>query len=183
MASVKWLGSIELIDRKFNGSQKRWHSTAVSDDDPDFVPCTHDKVRSLLIPPGVPEFSDRFRWLEEADEVELRGRAWVGGGVGLRSVEVSIDGGSTWEPARLDAPLGPFVWSGWSFTWLNVQPGRYALSTRTTDADGRGQDLEDSWNYYGMDHTKPQVVDVEVLPRGSLEPGAHVTAPNRLPTP
>ncbi len=182
MASVKWLGSIELIDRKFTGSQMRWYSTAVSDDDPEFVPCTHNKVRSLMIPPGVPDFFSRFRWLEEADRIELRGRAWVGGGIGLRSVEVSLDGGSSWCFADLEPSPGPFAWSGWSFTWRDVRPGRYTLLTRATDAEGRGQDPDDTWNYYAMDHTKPQAIDVEVLPKGALEPGAFVSTPSRYPT-
>lgn len=133
-------------------------------------------------PPGIPDSFGRFRWLEETDEVELRGRAWVGGGVAPRSVEVSLDAGATWSPAPLEPAPGPFAWSGWSFRWRDVRPGQSTLLTRATDANGNGQDLEETWICYAMDHTKPQAVDVDVLPRGTLEPGTGVTAPNRFPT-
>ncbi|CAF1670247.1 unnamed protein product, partial [Didymodactylos carnosus] len=79
MTNVKWLSSIEVIPTKFTGLQMKWYSLAANDDDPNRIPLTHMKVRSLMIPPGVPDFFTRYRWLEETSTVELRGRAWAGG--------------------------------------------------------------------------------------------------------
>ena len=160
----------------------KWYSYATDDNDPNRIPCTLQQVRALMIPPGVPDFFTRFHYLEETSAVALRGRAWAGG-IPIQSVEVSTDGGSTWAAAKLDAPIGKYAWVGWSFTWENSTPGKYTLRVRATDAEGNVQKNDDSaHDYYAMDVTKPQYVDVVVLPKGGLEPLAQVDAPIRYPT-
>jgi hypothetical protein len=135
-----------------------------------------------MIPPGIPDFFTRFHYLEETSAVGLRGRAWAGG-IPIQSVEVSTDSGSTWAAANLDTPIGKYAWVGWSFTWENVTPGKYTLRVRATDAEGNVQKNDDSaHDYYAMDVTKPQYVDVVVLPKGTLEPFAHVDVPLQYPT-
>ena len=57
MTNVKWLDSIEVIPKKFGGSQMKWYSFAKNDNDPSRVPLTDMKVRALMIPPGIPNFS------------------------------------------------------------------------------------------------------------------------------
>jgi len=44
MTNVKWLDSIEVISSKFNGSQMKWYSHAINDDDPSRIPCTLQQV-------------------------------------------------------------------------------------------------------------------------------------------
>jgi hypothetical protein len=57
------------------------------------------------------------------------------------------------------------------------------LPVRATDAEGNVQKNDDSaHDYYAMDVTKPQYVDVVVVPRGALEPLAHLDVPIRYPT-
>src|SRR5262249_12767018 len=124
----------------------------------------------------------RIHYLEETSAVELRGRAWAGG-IPIRSVEVSTDGGSTWEAARLDAPIGKYAWVGWSFTWEDITPGKYTLRVRATHAGGNVKKNDDTaHNPTAMDVPNPQYVDVVGLPKGGLEPLAHVDAPIRYPT-
>ena len=60
--------------------------------------------RSLTVPPGVPEFMSRERYLD-AGPVELSGRAWSGHGA-IERVEVSTDGGSSFADADLGAGAG-----------------------------------------------------------------------------
>ncbi|CAF1361113.1 unnamed protein product [Didymodactylos carnosus] len=136
-----------------------------------------------MIPPGVPDFFTRYRWLEETSTVELRGRAWAGGTT-IVSAEVSTDDAVSWSPAQLDdAPVGKFAWIGWSFTWTNVTCGEYVLRTRAVDALGNTQPDDDAaHDYYAMDVTKPQYVNVVVLPKGSLNAGANVKVPIRFPS-
>jgi DMSO/TMAO reductase YedYZ molybdopterin-dependent catalytic subunit len=182
MTNVKWLDSIEATSTKLTDRQMKWYSYATSDDDPNRIPCTLQQVRALMIPPGVPDFFTRIHYLEETSAVELRGRAWAGG-IPIESVEVSTDGGSTWAAAELDAPIGKYAWVGWSLSWENVTPGKYTLRVRATDAEGNVQKNDDSaHDYYAMDVTKPQYVDVVVVPRGALESLAHVDVPIRYPT-
>lgn len=135
-----------------------------------------------MILPGIPDFFTRFRYLEETPAVELRGRAWAGG-TPIHSVEVTTDGGTAWAQAKLDAPIGKFAWVGWSFTWENVTRGRYVLRVRAKDAEGIAQKDDDAArDYYAMDIIKAQYVDVVVLPKGGLAPGAHVDVPVQYPT-
>ena len=58
-----------------------------------------------------------------ADETELKvkGYAWSGGGRGIIRVDVSIDGGQTWQPAQLlPRPYQPYnrvwAWTLWEYT-------------------------------------------------------------------
>ena len=78
-------------------------------------PITRMQPRSLMVPPGVPEFMTRERHLEPGP-VTLTGRAWSGQAQ-IERVEVSIDGGDTFAAAELDPPLGPHAWRGWRFDW------------------------------------------------------------------
>lgn len=159
MTHVKWLARIEFLTEPFDGFQQV-HSYRIrkSDEDPG-IPIERILPRSLLVPPGVPVFLTRQRLLDAGDVV-LTGRAWSGFGP-IGQVEVSVDGGTTWSPAVLGQPLGPYSWVGWSFRW-NAQPGEYLLSSRATDASGRVQPLEPEWNVGGYQNNSVQLVPVTV---------------------
>ncbi len=103
--------------------------------------------RSLLVPPGIPDFLTRERHLA-AGPVTLQGRAWSGQAP-VERVEVSDDGGATWADAELEPPLGPYAWRGFSFEW-DATPGEHELCCRATDAAGNTQPLEPEWNYGGF---------------------------------
>ncbi len=70
---------------------------------------------------------------------EIRGFAWTGGGF-VRAVEVSADGGATWNPARLESAPEPFRWARWTCAW-SAAPGDHVLLSRATDNAGRRQPL------------------------------------------
>lgn len=182
MASVKWLDSIEVIPKKFEGQQMKWYSFAKNDNDPTRIPLTDQQVRSLMIPPGVPDFFTRARYLEECDQVELRGRAWAGHRA-ITKVEVSTDNGATWAEGVLEKTIGKFAWVGWTFVWRDVKEGEYILRVRATDSSGAQQKNDDSaHDYYAMDVIKPQYVNVVVMKKGALEPGQAVNVPMLYPT-
>lgn len=157
MTSVKWLRSIEAVDRPFTGYQQveayRWQAT---EDDPG-TPVSRMRVRALMAPPGIPDFMSRHR-LVDAAPVELRGRAWSGAGTVTR-VEVGVDG--RWTDAELDDPVGPWAWRGWRHTWPAV-PGDHVLACRATDDQGDTQPLEGPWNLQGMANNMVQQVAVTV---------------------
>jgi sulfane dehydrogenase subunit SoxC len=158
MTSVKWLGAITVLDHAFGGYQ---HETAyrmrASEDDPG-EPVTRMVPRSLIAPPGVPDFMSRRRFLD-AGPVELTGRAWSGHGAIVR-VEVSVDG-ETWEEAEL-APSGdPAAWRGWSFVW-EASPGEHELRCRCTDETGLTQPDDPPWNLGGYANNAVHRVPVTV---------------------
>ena len=121
------------------------------------TPVTWIKVRSLMVPPGVPDFFTRSRILP-AGPVMLTGRAWSGQGA-VQRVDVGIDG--KWAPAHLEHPAAPFAWCAWSMPWV-ADPGEHELSCRATDASGAVQPLEPDWNYQGMGNNVVQRIKVSV---------------------
>ena len=161
MASVKWLTTIRAVTEPFTGYQNaqayRWRDDR---DDPG-VPMERIRVRSLLVPPGIPEFQPRTRRVR-AGAVELEGRAWSGAGEVLR-VEVSTDGGATWDEATLDAPVGPRAWRRFGYRW-QAEPGATVLLSRATDATGATQPLDPAWNVGGYGNNAAHRVDVVVDP-------------------
>ncbi|WP_026555190.1 sulfite oxidase [Arthrobacter sp. 35W] len=163
MASVKWLRSIEAVRTPFLGYQQAIAYRYQHDDGDPGTPVQRIRVRSLLAPPGVPDFLTRNRLLE-AGPVMLRGRAWSGSAPVAR-VDVAVDGG--WARAQLEPSIGPRAWHGFSFPWV-ATPGVHSLACRAWDASGASQPLEPEWNAQGMGNTAVQRFDVEVVAAGSL---------------
>ncbi len=112
-----------------------------------------------MVPPGIPDFLTRRRFVEPGPCV-LSGRAWSGGDEVVR-VEVSPDGGRTWRDATLEEPLSPFAWRGWHLEW-DAQPGEHELFSRATDATGARQPLEPDWNIGGYANNAVQRIPVIV---------------------
>jgi hypothetical protein len=93
--------------------------------------------------------------------VTLFGRAWSGGAP-ASGVDVSVDGGESWEAASLGpAELGPWAWRGWSFEW-DAELGEYVLSCRARDEAGNEQPLDPPWNVGGYANNAVQRVPVTV---------------------
>jgi len=160
MTHVKWLDRITVVTEAFQGYQQAaQYRQKQSEDDPG-EPVTRMLPRSLLIPPGIPDFPQRQRFLE-AEPCTLEGRAWSGWAP-IARVEVSVDGGGSWEDAELGEAVGEFGWSRWSFDWEDVQPGEYVLCSRATDGAGNVQPVEPEWNYLGHGNNPVQRVAVTV---------------------
>jgi len=160
MTSVKWLSSISVLGEPFDGYQMRHSYRRRQHEDEPGEPIMRMAPRSLMIPPGIPEFLSRSR-VVEAGPCELRGRAWSGESE-IAGVEVSTDGGVTWQEAALaDGALGRWAWRSWRFTW-DAEPGEYQLCCRARDAAGNVQPLEPPWNVGGYMNNAVQRVAVTV---------------------
>jgi DMSO/TMAO reductase YedYZ molybdopterin-dependent catalytic subunit len=159
MTSVKWLARIEAIRGPFEGYQMMGSYRYSQNADDVGEPVTLQRVRSLMVPPGIPDFATRVRLLE-ADEVTLRGRAWAGR-LEVARVEVSTDGGDSWSEASLEEPVGRFAWRGWRYAW-HARSGRYRLCVRAQDSEGNMQPFEQPWTYQGMGNNMVQRVEVIV---------------------
>jgi sulfane dehydrogenase subunit SoxC len=159
MTSVKWLRRITVVSEPFGGYQQTGtYLLHTSEDDPG-TPVTRIQPRSLLVPPGIPEFESRMRICEPGRHL-LTGRAWSGLAP-VAAVEVSTNGGGDWAPARLDEQPAPWAWAGWSFEW-KATPGSHELCSRATDAAGNTQPLETPWNTGGYANNAVQRVPVRV---------------------
>jgi DMSO/TMAO reductase YedYZ molybdopterin-dependent catalytic subunit len=161
MTSVKWLARIEAVAQPFEGFQMTGtYRYSQSEDDPG-DPVSLIRVRSLMLPPGMPDFLTRTRVLKPGP-VTLTGRAWAGR-LSVVRVEVSTDGGETWSEARLGDPVGPYAWRDWSFDWDAV-PGRHELAVRATDSEGNTQPDGQHWTFQGMGNNAVHRVPVIVGP-------------------
>ena len=79
MTSVKWLSGITLVDEPFDGYQMRHSYRVRHDEDEPGEPITTIAPRSLMTPPGVPEFATRAR-VVEAGPCEVSGTCVVRSG-------------------------------------------------------------------------------------------------------
>ena len=161
MAQVKWLGSIKVQAEPFQGYQQAVAYRYSNSREEQGEPVTVMRVRSLMIPPGVPDFFTRTRVVDRG-LVELRGRAWSGDSK-VTQVEVSTDGGNSWADAKLETPQGPHSWHSWRFMWTASSSGQFELCCRAHDAAGNVQPIEPFWSARGMGNNAIHRVPVIVV--------------------
>ncbi len=82
-----------------------------------------------------------------AGPTALRGIAFDGGS-GIRGVDVSTDGGSTWRAASLEQDYGRYSFRRWNAAW-DARPGAYTVAVRATGNDGSVQTSTPVWNPSG----------------------------------
>ena len=147
MTSVKWLDRITVLDEPFDGYQQAHGYRMRQAPDEEGEPVARMLPRSLMIPPGIPDFATRERRLEPG-RCLLRGRAWSGFGT-IEQVEVSEDGGASWSEARLGPQESRWAWRSWEWDWDAGTPGAYELCCRAGDSAGNVQPSEAAWNLGG----------------------------------
>jgi DMSO/TMAO reductase YedYZ molybdopterin-dependent catalytic subunit len=123
--NVKWLSEIELLDEAMDGywEQRGWHGTGPVN--------TVAKLWSTTT--------------LDSGAIELAGHAYAGTR-GIERVEVSTDGGSTWQDAELSEPLpGDDVWRQWRYEF--TPDGSHDVVVRAVDGEGTVQPEERSNAY------------------------------------
>ncbi len=127
--SVKWVTRIELVDHDVKGfyEQQGWG--------PNFVVPTTARFDQ-------PADRQRLNQAQAAAGIRLRGVAHAGDR-GVKQVEVSLDGGGSWQVAKIDFASSPLAWVLWSYDWKPARPGDYRLVVRATDGQGEVQTAEE----------------------------------------
>jgi DMSO/TMAO reductase YedYZ molybdopterin-dependent catalytic subunit len=132
IASIKWLGQIEVADHPlfsfWNTAQYRLTGAAYPPDSP---PITNQVVKSAFELPFGAAFPAGVRQV-------LTGRSWSGLRP-VKRVDISADGGATWKRARLHGPNLKNAWVRWKIAWTPPAAGNYELLARATDATGQTQ--------------------------------------------
>ena len=115
----KWLTRIELTDHFVSGlyADQGWYNGQL-----------HTMVR-IDRPHGQVALGQK---------VEVAGFAFAGYR-GIEKVEVSADGGGTWNVATLQPPLSKDSWVFWSWVWTPTVAGNFTLAARATDGTGAVQ--------------------------------------------
>jgi DMSO/TMAO reductase YedYZ molybdopterin-dependent catalytic subunit len=70
--------------------------------------------------------------------LDVGGVAWDAG-YGIKTVEVSLNGGKTWQSAALGADAGRFSFRPWRFRFTPQRAGSYAFTAKATNAIGQTQ--------------------------------------------
>ena len=160
MTNVKWLGAITAVAEPFEGYQQASAYWFREDEDAEGTQVTRMQPRSLMVPPGIPDFHTRERHVP-LEPRRLEGRAWSGWAPVSR-VEVSTDGGETWADAELEPAESRWGWRKWTFDWQPAQPGEHVLSSRATDEAGNVQPSAPTWNVGGYANNAVQEIRVTV---------------------
>jgi DMSO/TMAO reductase YedYZ molybdopterin-dependent catalytic subunit len=148
-ASVKWLSEIRVLDHEFEGNfmnpgyRLPNHPGKPGEpvDPKDTHPATGLRVKSIITRPG-----DAALW--KRGPVQLTGVAWAGENQ-VDRVDVSIDGGKTWRPAKLGADKAKYAWRLWSLDWTPPTTGNFVILSRATDDKGNTQPEVPDWNPSG----------------------------------
>jgi hypothetical protein len=81
--------------------------------------------------------------------VPLRGIAF-GGDCGVGKVELSTDGGHSWQAAMLGPDEGPYSFRRFTAQLAAPASGELAVMTRCTNTKGEAQPMEANWNGGGF---------------------------------
>ncbi len=158
---VKWLAHVELLADEpkgfFYDTAYRFPTTPGPAGQPvppdQMKPMTKLVVKSLIgsIAPGD---------VIEPGTHELVGVAFSGE-ARIKKVDVTVDGGATWQPAKLDAHDSDYGFRLFRFPW-QAKPGKTRVGSRATDSAGATQPAEPVWNPAGYLHNAVELVDIEV---------------------
>jgi sulfite dehydrogenase len=160
---VKALSEITILPERFDGF---WMSKAYRIPAPGTtdvpgklaektVPITRMNVRSFFVSPA-PDTQVVHGQIQLLDGIAFDG------GSGIRSVEVSLDGGQSWQPADLGDDLGPFSFRRWRLAWRPSRTGRHQLQVRATSRADETQPSQAGWNRSGYMRNVIEELDVDV---------------------
>ncbi len=91
-------------------------------------------------------------------KVAISGQAWDGG-YGIRSVEISTDGGKSWSSATLGQDLGRFAFRPWTFD-LSAKRGKNTVMVNATNKIGQSQTSELIFNPAGYHNNVMQNISL-----------------------
>ncbi|MFN0196219.1 MAG: sulfite oxidase [Planctomycetaceae bacterium] len=144
ISHVKWVGQIEVSEQALFSeyNTKKYVLTGPdykSNPPADGTVLTTQKVKSAFELPWDGKLP--------AGKRLLRGRSWSGEGT-IKKVDVSLDEGKSWQPARLREPNIELAWVRWDLDW-EVLPGANTLQARATDSNGNVQPIRIPLNEQG----------------------------------
>jgi sulfite oxidase len=151
--SHKWLSKITLRDKVHDGQGMLGASYRVAikpmvpggkADDSNFKILESMPVRSIVTNPA-----NGTKLAAGTKDLKLRGAAWAGDYT-VKSVDVSIDFGASWQRAKLSEPKNRYDWQRWTATLKLPSDGYYEVWSRATDSRGVLQPhIAGSWNPQG----------------------------------
>ena len=148
---VKHLSEIEVIDHTFDGHDAFFMTTAyrLPDNDcgcvaPGTVPSKTTPIMKLKVRSFVTSLTNG-QAVKIGHRLNVKGIAFDGG-AGIKTVEVSDDGGRQWKQATLGKDLGRYSFREWSFPFTPARKGAIDLQVRAVTNKGEAQPAQATWN-------------------------------------
>ena len=130
-ASLKWVTQITLSDKPWDGPfMARSYRSPRVDDAQQSYSLQSLECKSVIVTPG-----DQAQLAATTHAVS--GFAWAGEGT-IVAVDVSTDGGRSWQPATLKGAEHRYAWRRWEHAW-DAKPGQHTIMARASDSLGRLQ--------------------------------------------
>lgn len=164
--SGKWLHTIAIRNKVHDGAKMTGKSY---------------KVPINPVQPGVDPPEDQFRIIESmpvkslitfpktgamvdlGQSISLRGHAWAGDRA-VKTMQVSFDFGSTWQPCKLQNPKNRLAWQQWTAELKLPQKGYYEIWARAIDDAGVSQPMVmPQWNPEGYCNNACHRIAVKVV--------------------
>ena len=123
---------------------------------PSLVPVREGQVKSEIARPMQREI------VPASSTYRVFGTTWAGESEVVK-VEISINGGKTWQVAKLLDQSGLFTWRRWEYLWRTAETiGPRILMARATNARGRVQPMhrDEDRRDAAISHVLP--IEVEV---------------------
>ncbi len=127
MKNVKWLNKIALVDNDFKGfwQHRGWSDVAII--------TTMSRI----------DFPHALDSVTVGQPAKVGGVAFAGSR-GIQRVELSTDGGKTWNDTKLQKPLSSLSWVIWTYDWTPDADGKVTLEVRATDGTGQTQTKDEN---------------------------------------
>ena len=155
MASVKWLTSIRVLEAPFVGFFQT-DRYVIEDDAGIEQQLAQMQVKSFV------SWPEHETSLPIGQPIAVSGMAWSGTGP-IRRVDVSIDGGDTWQDAHMDESSLGYSWQEWHIDWTPAEAGHYTVVVRAVDEAGNLQPAETRWNPLGYSINGIKAVCIDVV--------------------
>jgi DMSO/TMAO reductase YedYZ molybdopterin-dependent catalytic subunit len=156
---VKWLHRIRLLSEPFEGFfMDRVYRVFQKGQDPKTGEVVREmKLKSIITQPLSGETLP-------AGDITLLGAAYAGE-ARVERVDISTDGGRSWNPTDFIGPDEPYAWRQWQYVWEKAPTGRHLLMARATDGTGKRQPMNAEWNMlgYGNNGVREHAVQVVLL--------------------
>jgi DMSO/TMAO reductase YedYZ molybdopterin-dependent catalytic subunit len=150
--SGKWLSKIVIRDQVHDGPKMTGQSyrvpckpVAPGTKVPDDEMCIIEKmpIKSLITYPKT------GATIKQTASLPIRGKAWTSA-ANIKTVEWSIDFGSSWNPCTVKVSKNRYSWQGFSANVSFPESGYFEVWVRATDVEGAAQPmLLPGWNPRG----------------------------------
>ncbi len=155
---VKWLNRITVLDKPHNGffMDKVYRVFDKGQKPETGRTVTHIKIKSIITQPTASQVFKKGK-------IVVLGAAYAGENH-VEQVQVSVDGGKTWQAAEFIGPDTLYAWRQWQYEWTADTVGDVTILSRAMDDQGHLQPLQAVWNVlgYGNNGVQEHAVTVTI---------------------